>query len=134
MYILAGLGPVTERVLGGKRFLRFYLFTGVVGGLLITLFDPSNAPVLGASGAISGVLVAFAIFFPDAKLGLLFIPIQFKARQFVIGLGILSAVLVVGQMFNPAIGGSISHFGHLAGMIAALLFYFVYERLIKHND
>ena len=125
MFVLASLGPLIEMVLGSPRFLKFYLFCGVVSGLLLAYFDPSPANVVGASTAISGVLVAFAMYFPKQKLQFLFIPFGFEARKFVIGVGIFSAVMVVLQVLNVTDGGYISHFGHLVGMIAALIFFYL---------
>jgi len=133
MLVLASLGPITESVLGSKRFLRFYLFCGIFAGLALAFLDPSPVPVVGASTAVSGVLVAFAMFFPRQKLQFFLIPIGFEARWFVLGIGILSAVLTVAQLVNPSMGGSVSHFGHLMGMIGAIL-YFYLERLIPGLD
>lgn len=112
------IGPPVESVLGPRRFLNFYMFSGIFGGILIALFDPSVLPVVGASGAISGILVAFAAFFPDEKMIIFPIPVPIKARNLVIGLAVLSLLLVVFPF-----GGNISHFGHLAGMIAAVVFF-----------
>lgn len=117
MMALVSLGSGVEYVLGSKRFLEFYLFCGVVGGIIITLLDPSPVPVLGASGAISGVIVAFAVFFPRQGLSVFFLP-PIEARWVATGIGVLSLVMVI-----TGAGGSISHFGHLAGMIAALMYF-----------
>lgn len=125
MLALLFLGPITESVLGSRAFLKFYLFCGIVGGLMIAFLDPNNYPVVGASVAVSGVLVAFAMNFPNQKLYFMFIPIGIKAKWFVSGIAAISAIFV----FLDAIGadsiGNISHFGHLAGMIAALLFFYL---------
>lgn len=129
MLVLASLGPITESVLGSKRFLRFYLFCGVFSGLTLAFLDPSPVPVVGASTAVSGVLVAFALLFPRQKLQFFLIPIGFEARWFVLGLGILSAVLTVAQLVSPGAGGMVSHFGHLMGMIGAIL-YFYLEKVV----
>ncbi|MEM8886448.1 MAG: rhomboid family intramembrane serine protease [Bacteroidota bacterium] len=123
MLVLGMFGPVCESVLGSKRFLNFYLFCGVVASLLLTFLDPSPIPVLGASTAVSGVLVAFAMTFPNQKMGLMFLPIYFKSRDFVLGIAGISALLVILQVFGINIGGGISHFGHLAGMVAGYLFF-----------
>lgn len=121
MMALVSLGSGVEYVLGSKRFLEFYLFCGVVGGIIITLLDPSPVPVLGASGAISGVIVAFAVFFPRQGLSVFFLP-PIEARWVAAGIGVLSLVMVI-----TGAGGSISHFGHLAGMIAALMYFGFYR-------
>ncbi|MEL6674874.1 MAG: rhomboid family intramembrane serine protease [Bacteroidota bacterium] len=123
MFVLAMFGPICETVLGSKRFLRFYLFCGVVGGTMIAFLDPSTVPVVGASGAVSGVMVAFAMMFPREKIQLLFIPFGFEARKFMLAIGAFSAFMVVLDFLDISVGGNISHFGHLAGMLAALLYF-----------
>lgn len=127
MLTFASLGPLVERVMGSKRFLALYLFSGLLGGLLTILFDTSVVPIVGASGAISGVLVAFAYYFPDLKLMIFLIPIQFTARKLVIGFAVISAVLI---LWNPGAGG-LSHFGHLAGMASGLVYLWIDPR-IRH--
>ncbi len=122
MLMLVSLGPVLEMVMGAKRFLKFYLFCGVVGGMIIAFLDPSFNPVLGASVAMSGVLLAFAFYFPTQKLGFFLIPIQFEARQLAMGFAAISAILTVLSWQGFGVGG-ISHFGHLAGMVAGWLFF-----------
>ncbi len=129
MFVLASFGPILERVMGEKRFLAFYLFCGLVGGLLMAFLDPSISPVVGASGAIFGVMVAFAMYFPKTKLSFMFIPIGFEARHLVPFFGLVSLVFVVLQYAGINAGGPISHFGHLSGMIAAILFFYVEKYL-----
>ena len=127
MLALASLGPIIEMVVGGKRFLRFYLFTGLMAGVLVAFVDPSDNPVLGASGAISGVLTAFAYMNPEARLRLFFV-LELKAKQLAIGVALISVVFIVGSLMGRNTG-NISHFGHLAGMIAAVI-YFYLERVL----
>ncbi|MEO1417499.1 MAG: rhomboid family intramembrane serine protease [Bacteroidota bacterium] len=133
MLALVFFGPQLEQLMGNKRFLAFYLFCGVVGGILVTLFDPSFNPVLGASGALSGVLVATAFYFPNMRIGILFLPFSFKAKDFAIGAAAISAGLVVAQVLGIIEDMSISHFGHLMGMVAAVLFYYV-EKFIPLGE
>lgn len=126
MYGLFIFGNALETVIGSRRFLIQYLTFGVFAGVLIAVFDPSPFPVLGASAAISGLLVVFAYVHPNARLGLLFIPIQFRAVHFVMGIAALSAFFVVQELITGQ-GSSISHFGHLMGMLVA----FVYVNIPK---
>lgn len=134
MWALANFGSMIEMVFGAKRFLEFYLFCGVFGGLLCAFLDPSPIPIVGASGAIFGVMVAFAIYFPTQKLTFMMpFPITMEAKTWIIVLGIISAFFVFSDYFNlksASWGGNISHFGHLAGMIAAIVFFYG-ESLIK---
>lgn len=127
MWALISFGSVIEMVFGPKRFLAFYLFCGVVSGLLVTLFDPTPNPVLGASGAILGLMTAFGIYFPEQKLTFFVpIPITLSARNWIYALGGFSLLMVILDFTNPTkhYGGNISHFGHLAGMVAAFIFFY----------
>jgi len=121
MLALVSLGTHVEHVFGSRRFLEFYLFCGIIGGIFITVLDPSPNPVLGASGAISGVIVAFAIFFPKEKLSVFFMP-PVESKWVAIGIGVISLLFV---LFSSS--GSISHFGHLSGMLAALIYFGFYR-------
>ena len=71
-----------------------------------------NVPVIGASGAIFGVLLAFGMLFPNTELMLLFPPIPIKAKWFVLGYGVIELFLGVTQL-----GSNIAHFAHLGGML-----------------
>lgn len=122
MFALAMLGPQVERVVGSKRFLTAYLVSGTLGGIFIAFIDPSINPVLGASGAVSGVMLLFAMIYPDARMILFPIPIPIKAKWLVTGFIVVSLYFVVDNMRNPAAGGNVSHFGHLAGMAAIFLY------------
>jgi len=125
MFALYSIGQGVEHVMGSRRFISFYLFSGVVGGILTALFDPSPAPVLGASGAVSGVAMAFALIFPNQKLMIFPLPIPFSAWKLIGFFFLLSLGFVVYSFLEPGKSlGGISHFGHLAGMVAALLYIF----------
>lgn len=71
-----------------------------------------NAPVLGASGAVFGVLLGFGMLFPNTQLMLLFPPIPIRAKYFVIIYGALELFLALSQP-----GSNVAHFAHLGGMI-----------------
>jgi membrane associated rhomboid family serine protease len=71
-----------------------------------------DIPMVGASGAIFGVLLAFGMLFPNTELMLLFPPIPIKAKYFVIGYGLIELTMGV---YNP--GSNVAHFAHLGGMI-----------------
>ncbi|MEM6764319.1 MAG: rhomboid family intramembrane serine protease [Bacteroidota bacterium] len=124
MFIFFLIGPAVEHILGTERFLKFYFFCAIFGGLLIALLDPANNPVLGASGAIYGVMVAFALFFPREKFYFYFL-IPIEARWFVTGIGVFSLIMVVRNLLGLGGGDNISHFGHLAGMVAAFVFFYL---------
>lgn len=76
------------------------------------LSETFNAPTVGASGAIFGVLLAFGMLFPNTELMLLFPPIPIKAKWFVLGYG---AIELFSGLSQP--GSNIAHFAHLGGML-----------------
>lgn len=75
-----------------------------------------NTPTVGASGALYGVLLGFAMLFPNMPLYLFFIPIPIKAKWMVLGYGVLELFLGVTGMQT-----GVAHFAHLGGMIVALI-------------
>lgn len=84
---------------------------------LTSLFGAYNASMVGASGALYGVLVAFAMLFPNAELFLLFIPVPVKAKYLV-------PVLILGDLFfgfSSYSLGPIAHFAHLGGALTGFL-------------
>lgn len=76
-----------------------------------------NVPMIGASGAIFGILLAFGMLFPNTELFLMFIPIPIKAKYAVVGYGLLELFL---GMRNAA-GDNVAHFAHLGGMLFGFL-------------
>jgi membrane associated rhomboid family serine protease len=118
MFALVNIGPAIENVIGAKRFIIYYLFTGFVGGLIITFLDPSNTPVVGSSVALSGLLLKFAFLYPDAELFIFPIPFPIKAMKLLYGVIAISVLL----LFISSNAGGISHFGHLSGFFAGYIF------------
>lgn len=118
MLILATTGPILENFWGQKKFLVFYLVTGIGAGVfhlvIQAYFFPSEAwiPMLGASGAIYGILMAFGMMFPNMELMLLFPPIPIKAKYL---------VWVLGGMTFLMSGAGVAHFAHLGGIIFAFI-------------
>lgn len=120
-------GMALEQVWGAKRFLIFYFVSGLGGALTyiavayyrlegveeIQRCVMEHVPVLGASGAVYGILLAFGMLFPNTELMLLFFPIPIKAKYFVIGYGLIE--LFGGLQNNP--GDNVAHFAHLGGML-----------------
>lgn len=92
-----------------------------------------NTPVVGASGAIYGVLVAFGILFPNAKLFLIFLPVPIPAKYFIpalIGLDLFSGVTGFSIF-----GGGIAHFGHVGGaIIGFLLMWYWSGKKVKNRE
>lgn len=113
-------GRVVERVMGSGRFVALYLASAVAGGLLQVLLTGGKVPLVGASGAVCGVLLAFTTMFPEAqRVALLFfvVPVNLKAKY----LGWLltgSSLFFVVTGFFPFVG----HAAHLGGCIAGYVF------------
>lgn len=125
MLVLGMIGPQVERVIGSKRFLSAYLVSGVLGGIFVTLFDPSVQPVVGASGAISGVLLLFGMIYPNAQMILFPIPIPIRAKWLITGLIVISTFFILQEASDPndeSLKSGISHFGHMMGMAAVFLY------------
>ena len=85
MLTLASFAPILENEWGDKKFLFFYLATGIGAGIIYVLFNYFVLPgsvgaVVGASGALFGVLMAFGMLYPNMELQMLFIPIPIKAK------------------------------------------------------
>ena len=130
MFILRGFGSVILSVLKLRRFLSFYLLAGIVSSLdhcLVStyLLDDPSLPALGASGAISGLLVLFSLLFPKEKLllfGLIPIPALIGALVF-IGLDIFG---LITQMKGS--GLPIGHGAHLGGAFFGIFYFFLILR------
>ena len=159
MFALWMFGRVLEQVWGPKRFLIYYLVTGLGAAFFFELvqyiqytkvmgilspeqlqlvYDSGsdaisqgrnfadsqmgrlnsilNVPVVGASGAVFGVLLAFGMLFPNTQLMLIFPPIPIKAKYVVIGYAAIELYLAIT---SP--GSSIAHTAHLGGMIFGYL-------------
>lgn len=111
-------GPVEDRF-GTRSFIGFYLLCGMSGALLSLLLVQGFAigtPIVGASGAIYGVLVAFAWHWPDAPIYIFPLPVPIPAKWLVTFVFAVSLLLAV-----PG-GGGVAHLAHLGGMIAGFLY------------
>lgn len=136
MYTLYIFGSTLERVWGPKKFLIFYFVTGIGAAAihtgvewiqmqswiaqaaegsqsaLVSIHQLKMTPTLGASGAIYGVLMGYALLYPDSMLVLFFPPIPIKAKWMVL---IFAAIELVTGVTGT--GGGIAHFAHLGGLI-----------------
>ncbi len=120
MLALYMFGGEIERLFGA-RFFTLYYFACVVSAavchLVVTAAMGSPpAPMVGASGGIYGLLLAFGIYFPHRRVLLLFPPIPLPARVFVFGFAALELVLGVTQT-----AAGVAHFAHLGGMLGGWL-------------
>ena len=136
MYSLYIFGSVLESVWGGKKFFIYYMVTGI-GAALFHLFitylriesgvlDPylaSIIPMVGASGAIYGLLLAYGVLFPNNVLTLFFPPISLKAKYMVFVFGGLEFLLGLGGS-----GDGVAHFAHLGGMLFGFVILMIWKR------
>ncbi len=88
-----------------------------------------NTEMIGASGAVYGVLLAFGFLYPRQPIYLMFIPVPIQARWMVLGYGVLE--LLQGLSNNP--GDNVAHFCHLGGMLVGLLILIYWRRRLRHG-
>ncbi len=121
MFTLFFLGPETERAMGSKHFLAMYLLSGLLGGLGWLWLSPHPFAVcVGASGAIFGVLAAFATLYPRRQLTILIFfifPVTMAAWQLVAGLALIEFILARADQSS-----NIAHIAHFAGAFAGFLY------------
>ena len=125
LYFICGIGAIVLQIL-----VQAIQVHGIIGGFTIVhpelessylefganaqkLFDIYNAPIVGASGAIFGLLVAFAMLYPNMELYMFFIPIPIKAKYF-IGFYVLLEIYLGLQQYG---GDNVAHFAHLGGAL-----------------
>lgn len=174
MFTLASFGPVLEHILGNKRYLILYFFSGIGAFLIFNLYNfyeinnlaaqlnqmgidsieifrmadfsykgsgdieikndeqlavarelfmALQVPMVGASGAIFGVMAAFTMLFPEAKLMFLFIPFSIKAK-FLLPL-IIAVSLYLGISGNMS---GIAHFAHIGGALVGFIMAFIWRK------
>ena len=122
MLVLYIFGSALERYWGTPFFLRYYFISGIGAGICsIPFIWGINAPLIGASGALFGLLVAYGLLFPDRVITLLLffiLPIRMKARQLVL----IFIGLELFLLFNSVGGGGIAHFAHLGGALVGFIY------------
>lgn len=116
-------GPRLEAELGGKHFLGLYFVSGLMGALLSLVFNPESR-IIGASGALFGVLIAYAMFWPRDKVfiwGIL--PVEVR---------IMVAIMTLLALFGGfgAVSDGIAHFAHLGGFVGG----FAYIKILRHTE
>ncbi len=157
MYAVFMFGAILENVWGPKRFLFYYIFTGLGAAaiqLLVYYFEITpnlnhinevlaqtkdyveqskiveirnqylnRYVVVGASGSLFGLLIAFGMLFPNSELMMLFIPIPIKAKYFVMGYGAIE--LFSGIRNNAA--DDVAHFAHIGGMLFGFILLMIWR-------
>lgn len=125
MLALISVGALVEDYFGRARFILFYLLSGLGAAFLHMFMINSSVPMVGASGALYGVMVVFAILNPNELLYFFGI-IGIKAKYLIGGLFLMEVILG----FTSQCDG-IGHFAHCGGAITGLLFYFIDKSFIR---
>lgn len=152
MFGLVIFGPALESYMGSKKFLSYYLITGVGAALFysgLNTFDAAqvvqaahemdgfvglndifnitdlDVPMVGASGAIFGLLAAFGILFAEVELMLLFFPVPIKAKYFVLLYGLYEI-----YSGTRGIETGVAHFAHVGGLIIG----FILIKFFRFNE
>lgn len=121
MYLLYVLGDNVEDVLGRLGFLLVYLFCGVVGGLAYLMFTPPPVwPMIGASGAIAGIIAAYLVLFRRSRLTFMLIIKQFKPPAYV-WIGAWLVIQIAAAFLDREGLWGVAWFAHLGGFAAGLL-------------
>ncbi|MEM9992179.1 MAG: rhomboid family intramembrane serine protease [Bacteroidota bacterium] len=127
MFGLVLFGSALEALWGAKRFLFYYIFSALGAAAVQTTINHYtgnfDGGMLGASGALYGLLLAFAIKFPNVELMLLFLPVPIKAKYFV---PILIGIDLVLGFSN--FGTGIAHFAHVGGALFGLILILIWNR------
>ncbi len=136
MYSLVLFGTALENIWGSRKFLIFFFVTGIGAALCHNLVmhlqimnDPANAallmriPTVGASGAIYGLLLGFAMLFPEAEFRLFIFPFfPLKAKW-------MAVIFCIIELLTGLNGGdNIAHFAHLGGMLFGLILILIWKK------
>ncbi len=125
-------GDNVEDAMGHGRFVVFYLLCGVAAALAQAVPDPqSTLPMVGASGAISGVLGAYLLLYPHARV-LVLIPLGFILQTVRLPAGVVLilwfALQFISNLFAPAGSGGVAFRAHIGGFLAGMLLIALFKR------
>lgn len=128
MWFLWIFGDNVEDVMGHGRYLVFYLLCGIAAGLVHVIFMAgSRVPTVGASGAIAGVMGAYMVKFPAARIVTL-VPMFFVLTTVEVPAGlmllywfVLQLLSGAGSLLQPGAGGGIAWFAHAGGFVAGIV-------------
>lgn len=121
MFSLFFIGNLVQKIIGQKRYLWFYLISGLVAGLVFVLFsfifqNDLNTYAVGASGALFGLVGFLVVITPNLPVYVMFIPIPIKMKY--AGPGILLLLWLISITANIGIGNT----AHLGGLIVGLIY------------
>lgn len=140
MFTLWWIGSELEQKWGSKNFLSYYLTCGVGAGVIYFIgvlayyfisghVTPLQIPVVGASGAIFGLMLAYGILFGERQLLFMFI-FPMKAKFFILILGAIELVMLMSQGIG---GGKVANLAHLGGIIAGFIYLTVWAKREKRK-
>ncbi len=140
LWFLWVFGDNVEDVMGAPRYLLFYLLAGLAAAAAQIVTDPaSTVPMVGASGAIGGVMGAYARMFPRARVQTLFVLVFYFFRVALPALVLLGYWLllqIAGSLLAPQSGGGVAFWAHIGGFAGGVLLSFVLvspARLATHK-
>lgn len=123
MLMLWMFGSEVADMMGSKHFTGMYFFCGIfaaVFSLLMFWIGMTNAPIIGASGALMGIFVAYYKFFPNRMLLMFFFfPMRIKYAMW---------FMVAVDVFMAHSSDGVAHFAHLGGVVGGFLYMYLYER------
>ena len=126
MFALWMFGRTLEYEIGSKRFLIYYLVCGVGAALIqmgIASIFNEDLTLLGASGAVMGLLLAFGLMHPNNVIYVMPLPFPIKAKWFVVGYAVLE--LLLG---SSGLDTGVAHFAHIGGMLWGLVLLLVWKK------
>ena len=139
LWFLWIFGDNVEDAMGSARFVVFYLLCGMAAAAAQAISDPSSAiPMVGASGAIGGVMGAYALLYPQARVHMLIFLgflVTTAAVPAVLMLGYWILVQVLGGVLAPSGGGGVAFWAHVGGFAAGLVLVVLFrqpQRLSRH--
>ena len=133
MWYLWIFGDNVETALGKLRYIAFYLVCGVLATMSHILSNPDSViPSIGASGAISGVLGAYLLLFPRARV-LVLIPLGFFTRILYVPAGLVLGFWFIIQLLNGSMsagreGGGVAFWAHIGGFLAGMILVGLFKR------
>ncbi len=127
MLTLFFFGPLVENRIGPRKTFFAYLIGGLLSAIVFFIFfsfiQPTNFHLLGASGAVYTIIVLAALYYPNMKAGLLFLPFQFP-------LGYMAAAFITLDIlfFRSGASTGTAHLAHLAGAALGFILYYWWEK------
>ena len=127
MYTLLMFGSVVEQIIGPRKYTIFYFACGLGAAALHLAIakwtGAPNIPMVGASGAIYGVLIAYAMLFPESRMTLLFPPVTLSAKWMV---AIFAGIELLTGVTGTVEG--VAHFAHLGGMVVGFILIYYWKK------